>query len=83
MTSDVHFREGLPAPSLTAVVGPFTSPAEKTDSDQASYSSFPDLREEFESLSIPNRGILLGFLASSFLWAALILAARELWLLLR
>ena len=70
-------------PCLTAIVGPFPAPAEPGDSEPAGFSPFPDLREEFESLSIPNRGVILGVLASSLLWAALILAAREVWLLLR
>jgi hypothetical protein len=83
MRSDDHSREGLPVPVLTAIVGPSAAPAENTISDRAAFASYPDLGDEFESLSIPNRGIVLGFLASSFLWAALILAARALWLLLR
>jgi hypothetical protein len=43
---------------------------------------FPDKRETNESLPVPNRGIVLGAIVSTFLWAALILAARSLWLLL-
>ena len=38
---------------------------------------------DHESLAIPNRGIILAALLSSALWAALILAARGAWLLLR
>jgi hypothetical protein len=36
-----------------------------------------------DSLTIPSRGIVLGLLASGVLWAAILLAARALGLLLR
>jgi hypothetical protein len=39
--------------------------------------------DDFESLSIPNRGIVVAALVSAFLWAGIILGCRELWLLLR
>ena len=53
-----------------------------TPAREASILSFPHQSELNDSLTIPSRGILLGALLSTVLWAALILTARELWLLL-
>jgi hypothetical protein len=50
--------------------------------EEAQTSSFPRLREDFESHSVPIRGVVLAVLISGFLWAAVILAGRALWLLL-
>jgi hypothetical protein len=36
-----------------------------------------------DTIAIPTRGILMGTLLSSFLWAALIVGGRALWLYLR
>jgi hypothetical protein len=70
-------------PTLTNTVGPRQEFAETANGTQASASSFPDQCEEFESPSIPNRGIVLGLMASGLLWAVIILAARALRLWLR
>ena len=50
--------------------------------NEAGPSSFTSNCDDHESLTIPNRGIVLAALLSSVLWATLILAAREAWLLL-
>ena len=39
--------------------------------------------DNHENFTFPNRGIVLATLISAILWAALFLAAREIWLLLR
>jgi hypothetical protein len=45
--------------------------------------SFPTLCEDYESLTVPIRGVALAVLVSSLLWVAVIFAGRALWLLLR
>ena len=75
-------RENQPVTTFTDVVGPHPTLDESANREGANASSFPRLCEEFESLSIPNRGIVLGLFASSLFWAALVLAAGVLRLLL-
>jgi hypothetical protein len=49
---------------------------------EADASSFTGQCDDHESLTIPNRGIVLGSLLSGVLWAVLILAAHEVWMFL-
>ena len=60
-----------------------SAPVSAPPRSEAKLLYFPAEEQAQESLSISNRGIVLGGLLSSALWAALILAARELWLFLR
>jgi hypothetical protein len=60
--------------------GPGQESTETANGDQVGASSFPDQCEDFESTSIPNRGIVIGLLVSGLLWAAILFAARTLWL---
>ncbi len=69
--------------TFTDTVGSQPAPADPASGEGASPSSFPRLCEEFESLSSPNRGLVLGVLASSLFWIALILAVGLLRLMLR
>ena len=45
--------------------------------------SFSNQRDDHAIPTNPHRGFVLATLVSSFLWAALILAARGIWLLVR
>ena len=63
--------------------GPRSVLVEAGNGKEGEVLSFAEHCDGHESLTIPNRGIVLAALLSSILWAALILAAREVWLLLR
>lgn len=54
---------------------------ETASREKAGASAFPGVCKD--SLTIPSRGIVSGLLASGVLWAAILLAARALGLLLR
>jgi hypothetical protein len=70
MSTLIHFA----GPHLASSATPATAPK---------LLSFPRRCEPHESLPLPNRGIVLGAVLSTFLWAALFLAARQLWVFLR
>jgi hypothetical protein len=81
-------REVLPMPGYVDHVGPGLAlpgliPFDGKNGEEPHASSSPTLCEDFESLSIPIRGVVLAVLVSSLLWAIVILAGRGLWLLLR
>jgi hypothetical protein len=83
MISGSTSGEGLQVPMIvhTFVKSPvfFEAGSEK----ERRLLHFPDEREDRALITNPNRGIVLATFLSSFFWAALILAARGIWLLMR
>jgi hypothetical protein len=79
-------KSTLKATSMSTLIQfayPHPASTTTTPARKASILSFPHQCELNDRLSIPSRGIVLGTVLSTFLWAALILAAHAVWLLLR
>ena len=70
-------------PATGSAFAPHSAPTNPLHPRQAKLLCFPSVRLTKDGPAISNRGLVLGGILSSALWLALILAARELWLLLR
>jgi hypothetical protein len=79
---DSYRQEEIRMSSPITIAGPRPILVKVWYGKVAEVSSFAEQRDAHESMSVPNRGIVLAMLLSSVLWAALILAGREVWLLL-